>query len=393
MRVSAPPAATLAGVVTIVVASVAGVPVRAGRDARAAAPDVAPAVARQFPLELDDQEFWRIVTDFSEPGGAFHSDNFTSNEPGFALAAAELAARRPGGAYLGVGPEQNFSYIAALRPEIAFIVDIRRQAVVQHLLFKALFELSEDRVDWLSRLFSVPRADVRAGATLESIWTSIPTGPDGDRERYLRNRAAVEAQLVKTRGFALTADDLASLDYVYSAFFTLGPAINYAGFQGQLSTGNMDFVKLSLATDGLGVRRSFLATEERFQLVKAMHARNLIVPVQGDFGGPRTLRAIGEYLRARGTRVNAFYISNVEQYLFGNSPARFKDVNGGWRSFYRNLGALPIDASSVLVRAASFAAPRAGRPTTSALCPIQPFLAAVTASRVTTLAQARQCIH
>jgi hypothetical protein len=89
----------------------------------------------QEPLPpLSNAEFRRLMTDFAETSGNFHSDNFTSNENGAAFVAAELAARKPGGAYIGVGPEQNFTYIAALRPQLAFIVDIRRQAVIQHLL-------------------------------------------------------------------------------------------------------------------------------------------------------------------------------------------------------------------------------------------------------------------
>jgi hypothetical protein len=60
----------------------------------------------------------------------------------------------PDGVYLGVGPEQNFTYIAAIRPKIAFIIDIRRQNMLQHLVYKAAFEMSENRADFLSRLFS-----------------------------------------------------------------------------------------------------------------------------------------------------------------------------------------------------------------------------------------------
>ena len=63
--------------------------------------------------------------------------------PGTPRSRRSLAKSGPhGGAYLGVGPEQNFNYIAAIRPAITVIFDIRQQAVMQHLLFKALFELS-----------------------------------------------------------------------------------------------------------------------------------------------------------------------------------------------------------------------------------------------------------
>ena len=67
--------------------------------------------------------------------------------------------------YLGVGPEQNFTYITAVRPRMAFILDIRRGNLQEHLLYKALFELSADRAEFLSRLFSRPRA---AGLTTDS---------------------------------------------------------------------------------------------------------------------------------------------------------------------------------------------------------------------------------
>ena len=47
------------------------------------------------------------------------------------------------------------------------------------------------------------------------------------------------------------------------------------------------------ATDVTRYSRSYLATEESFGFVKEMQARNLIVPVIGDFGGPGALGASG----------------------------------------------------------------------------------------------------
>ncbi len=93
--------------------------------------------ARELPASLTNAEFARLMADFSEPGGAFHSDNFTSNEPQLVAVAKLLSSRPAGGVYIGVGPEQNFTLIAASRPRLAFVLDIRRQAIVQHLLFKA----------------------------------------------------------------------------------------------------------------------------------------------------------------------------------------------------------------------------------------------------------------
>src|SRR5205814_381591 len=64
-----------------------------------------------------------------------------------------------GRVYMGVGPEQNFTYIVALKPKIAFIIDIRRGNLDLQLMYKALFELSKDRAEFVSRLFSRRRPD------------------------------------------------------------------------------------------------------------------------------------------------------------------------------------------------------------------------------------------
>jgi hypothetical protein len=101
---------------------------------------------QQLPYSLGDEEYWRIVNEFSEADGPFDSDNFVSNEAGYQSVLPRLLQTvRSGGVYIGVGPEQNFTYIAALQPKIAFIVDIRRQNLLQHLMYKALFELSSER--------------------------------------------------------------------------------------------------------------------------------------------------------------------------------------------------------------------------------------------------------
>src|SRR5262245_57920843 len=80
-----------------------------------------------LPTHYTDAEFWRIVTDFSEAGGSFRYENFVSNEANYQVVIPEIKRMtRPGGVYLGVAPEQNFTYIAAIQPKVAFVFDIRR---------------------------------------------------------------------------------------------------------------------------------------------------------------------------------------------------------------------------------------------------------------------------
>ena len=370
-----------------------------------------PAAQTPTPLEsLTDAEFWSFVNDASEPGGSFHSENFTSNEPYFSTAAAELAKNGPhGGAYLGVGPEQNFHYIAAMKPAIAFIFDIRRQAVMQHLLYKALFELSADRAEFIARLFSFTRpAGIDRNASIEDIWKAFGASIAVDRARFVANAIEVERLLGQTHRLKLSSEDVMMLERVYEAFFRFGPAIDYSGGVKGLTTANTNFQKLTLTVDGAGVPRSFLASDESFQVLKSLHRRNLIVPIQADFGGPKSIRAIGDFLRGRGITVSAFYLSNVEQYLFNprsSTAPNGQETNGGWKAFYDNLATLPVTKASILLRVPI-------SPTTAALmvnrrlpdgtivtekrvvtmfCPITEFLALVRDGKITTQSQAQAC--
>src|SRR5688572_2757836 len=76
-----------------------------------------------LPDRLSDAEFWKLMGDISEPGGVFRmADNFVSNEGAIGTIAAQIRAGGPhGGVYMGVGPEQNLTYIAAVRPKMVFI--------------------------------------------------------------------------------------------------------------------------------------------------------------------------------------------------------------------------------------------------------------------------------
>src|SRR6266566_6237641 len=185
--------------------------------------------AQELPARLSDEAFWKVVTDFSEPGGRFVSDNFVSNELATQYVLSDLTQdRKASGAYLGVGPEQNFTYIVALKPKIAFIVDIRRGNRDLHLMYKALFELSTDRADFVSRLFSKKRPDgIGAQSTVTEIFDAYAGAETSDTLRSENLRAIVN-QLVKKHRFALTGDDMLRLQHIYSDFCSFGPDLQYS---------------------------------------------------------------------------------------------------------------------------------------------------------------------
>jgi hypothetical protein len=299
-----------------------------------AAPRPAPPTAT-LPSRLSDQDFWRLVVDSSEPGGTFPRENLTSNELLFQAVIPELVSRtRKGDVYLGVGPEQNFTYIAALQPAMAIIFDIRRDNLLLQLMYKAMFELTDDRADFVSILFARPRpSGLGPRSTAAELFTAFDASRTDDA-LYRRNLKAIEDNLLKQHNLALSAADLASLESAYDAFRFRGFAVRYSPTYADLMT----------ATDEDGVNRSYLATEANFGIMKSLESRNLVVPVVGDFGGPKAIRAIGAYLRAHGATVSAFYLSNVEQYLYQDRK---------WQTFCRNVEALPLDGTSTFIRSSN----------------------------------------
>jgi hypothetical protein len=294
-----------------------------------------PAAREDLPSRLTDRELWRLMADTSETDGYFRSDNLTSNELLFQRVIPDLLGRsKPGGVYLGVGPEQNYTYIAAVKPAMAIIFDIRRGNMLVQLMYKAIFELAKDRADFVSMLFSRPRPQgLSSVSTVAGIFSAF-AAVEGDEALYKRNLEAIDARLTKAHGFPLSSKDLAGLDYAYHAFFLRGYSVRYSPTYAELMT----------ATDNDGIQRSYLASEASFGFLKDLESKNLVVPIIGDLAGPKAIRGVAAYLKARQTRVTAFYLSNVEQYLY---------QDGKWNAFCRNFSTLPLDRSSTFIRSMS----------------------------------------
>jgi hypothetical protein len=274
-----------------------------------------------IPSSLSDADFWGLIDRLSEPPGTFTlSDNLVSNEPHYAERIRTL--RSTGGAYIGVGPEQNFSYIAALQPAMAFVIDIRRENRNLHLLYKALFELSNDRVEFVSRLFSRPRpAGLVGTASVASLFEQYESAAPS-QELYAKTLQEIRTRLLVTRHLPLSATDLADIDRALGAFYRNGPEIHFWGSRTEDVT-PISYRLLMTATDMYGRNRSYLADEAAFTTVKALHTRNMILPVIGDFGGSFAIRAVGDYLRQHGEEVEAFYASNVAVYLTNQQKGVF----------------------------------------------------------------------
>jgi len=295
--------------------------------------------ADTIPAQYTDAEFWRFINEFSEPGGAFQYENFVSNEVSYMDVLPDLTRIvKPGGAYLGVAPEQNFTYVAAIKPKVAFVLDIRRQNLLELLMYKALFEMSPNRVEFISRLFSRQKpVGLAANANAETIFKAFDQ-MKGDPELYKQTFQAIKDRL-KQHGFKPVGDDEEKIDYVFNVFLRGGPRMDYTFASVSPNNGLPSYYNLMVATDGRGKNWAYLDTDERYEFVRQMQQKNLIIPLVADFGGTKTIKEIAKYLKEHGSVVSVFYISNVEDYL-----------ESSWNNYRANLAALPADESTLLIR-------------------------------------------
>ncbi|MEW5976600.1 MAG: hypothetical protein AB1898_12430 [Acidobacteriota bacterium] len=303
------------------------------------------SIARNAVERLSDDQFIALIDRVSEDPGFFNSDNLVSNESSYLQVADKLEALKVrGGVYLGVGPEQNFTYIARTRPSLAIIVDIRRQNQLYHLLFKALFESSRDRLEYLSLLFCRPLSvnlKWQRERDVESLMAVLEAIAPEER-LYEKNFEKLESHIRRQQKFDLTAADSNALREIYREFFDRQMEIRFRSYGRPSHNYYPTFKEISLEKNLNGDYGNYLSSEDDFQFLKNLHSRNLIVPVVGDFAGTKTLKAIGKYLEEIGETLSVFYVSNVEFYLI---------QNGVFRQYGENIKALPIDDNSLFIRA------------------------------------------
>jgi hypothetical protein len=288
-------------------------------------------------------EFARTVQALSEPGGFFWSDNLVSNETSYLHIIGKLDELKVrGGAYIGVGPEQNFSYIARIRPAVAFIVDIRRDNLLLQLLFKAVFHQASNRLEYLCLLYARPcPADVKpwTNRSLDEVIDYLNrTVPDSALAERIEDELMAR---VVSFGVPIATDEMTTLRRLHGEFISQGLDLRFSAY-GRRSIASFPTIReLYQARDLSGRQVSYLADEESFRAVQQLEKQDKIIPVVGDLAGPHAVRAIGDYLTAAGIKVSLFYTSNVEFYLFRNAV---------FERFAANVQALPLDSNSLISR-------------------------------------------
>jgi hypothetical protein len=193
-----------------------------------------------------------------------------------------------GGAYVGVGTDQNYIMAGFVKPSLVVIVDFDQAVVDLHAVHGALVVAAPDAEAFLRSWSSEGQADALA------ILDAAVVNPARRRtlhELYLTARPDVERRFRELRK-------------------------RYAE---------------------LGIR-AWLEDPEQYDTVRELFERDRVVAIRGDFTRPGVLRDIATTLEQHGQIVRVLYLSNVEQYVAYRSA---------WKE---NMLALPLDERSLVLR-------------------------------------------
>jgi hypothetical protein len=154
----------------------------------------------------------------------------------------------------------------------------------------------------------------------------------------------LRARLTETiRGFGvpLSMADQATIDRFHRRFIESGLSLRFQSTGRPPQWHYPTLRDLVLAADATGRQASYLASESSFQFLKALQARDRIIPVVGDLSGPAAVKAIAGFLRRQNQPLSAFYVSNVEFYLWRD---------GSYGRYVENLRELPRAANAMIIR-------------------------------------------
>jgi hypothetical protein len=312
-----------------------------------------------------DRRFDQIVRALSEPNAGPGADNLMTNEDSFTRIVDTIDRKvTPGETYIGVGPDQNFTYIAHARPMLAFIVDYRRRNLLLHLYHQALFALSKDRAAYLSRL-TARRPDPMPGedATAEALVSAYKQVP--------MNRALLDAttdEVARTLQPLNLVEDAEWADLATIGAKLAGPGMN-ARFLALPAYPTL--ARLIVSGDHM------LASEPLYRQMRARQLTQRIIPVVGDLAGAAAMPTLAAWLRAHGLQVAMIYLSDVEFFLLRD---------GKFAPFLENLQRIPWAEGAMLARSTSMKLDHRERVAddvgTTILRPVQPFLREARAGRI-----------
>lgn len=291
------------------------------------------------PPPSDPPSYNELVEELSEEGGYFDTDNLISNETAYVQV---IEALEPvGGVYIGVGPEQNFHYMGRLRPSWAFVVDIRYDNMLHHLLLNAILSKAPTPLDYLCWLFSRKCEAPAESDNYDALIAAVEASPPDD-DQYRSNLASVFDHVDDVLGVRLSDEDRERVEFIYRSYFDEQLGLRFRTYGRRPMSHHPTYRRLLAERGPAGGLGHFLSRPDDYAHVRGLAMSGRLIPVVGDFAGEHALRRIGQFVEDRGETVTAFYVSNVEFYLMRN---------GVFPSYVENVRALPRAGSAQFIRA------------------------------------------
>ncbi len=225
-----------------------------------------------------------------------------SNEPRAWLWQPFL--RNLGGAYLGVGGDQAYSFIAVARSEWAWVMDYDPRVVDHHRRMRA-FILEAETPEQFIELWAKGSSKAALEAIERHFVSSATPGTTPDPE-------AAASELAKLRrGYLATNERLH--DY----------------FLEQVDDDRR-------SPDDYG----WLANPEHYAYIRQLYQQGRIMPIKGDLLGKDSMRTAAAAARTLGLAIRVFYTSNAPISWGGHITAAYRD----------NLLGLPFDQHSIVLQ-------------------------------------------
>ncbi|WP_063062495.1 LIC_10091 family protein [Nocardia sienata] len=297
----------------------------------------------------------------------YTEDCFVTSELGYSDVIAKCRpapAETTTGAFVGVGPCQNLTYVGALRPRLALICDSRPDNLLEHLIFKMLVERAADPLDYLLLLFSrtcpqrPPAAELRTPRDLVDAFENAVISP----ALYDENLALLRSTAARRWGLQPAHTD--RIDYLYGEFFRRQLDIFVFGEKSDIGEECPTMRDILLATTSTGWNFHFLTDPSRFDYVRQMHLRDRIIPVLGNLCEPDSISLLNDLLEHFGETADTVYLSNIEDHILSryvlwpdgsvtdpNPDALITDeYRPGYARLVDALAALRTNPEAILIR-------------------------------------------
>jgi hypothetical protein len=193
-----------------------------------------------------------------------------------------------GGAYLGVGTDQNYMLAGWAKSDLVVVVDFDAAIADLHQVYGLFFQEAETYDDFYQRWS--PAREAEGLALIDERYAERPD------LKQIRKSYKIARQLVWAR-----------LRIVRKAY-----------------------EKRDLPT--------FVTDQGQYDHIRTLWRNGRVFAVRGDFTANETMVAVGKAMRDSNLAFNVIYLSNVEQYV---------DYTPEWR---RNFTGLPVGEKGVVVR-------------------------------------------